>query len=342
MNILSDSKTIIGVAAAAIALVSGCAKEVKTDTSNVNQEFMEAWMKSRHPGTSPTGLGVYILEDIPGSGTAVTDDDMYLFAEYTSTDLEGNVSQTTKEKTSQQIGSFSAANYYGPRVLINSKSFTETGILETIRGMRVGGTRKAVIPGWLNATQDYATAEEYLKNSSGANIICTIRIVDKTTDITAWEVDTLQRYVARNMNSVDSTKFGYYVRTVKEPTKTEKFSIDTTFYINYTGRLLNGHVFDSTIEDTAKVHGIWSSGRKYAPTKVTMDEEYTKITIGADDSSEGSTVIDGFSYCLSNLRPYEKVICAFNSQKGYGYNGKGSTIPPFAPLVYEIEVVDEP
>ena len=342
MKIFTDSRTIIGVAAAAVLLVSGCAKEVTTDVSNVNKEFMDAWIKTRHPGTSPTGLGVYIVEDIPGSGTAVTDDDMYLFAEYTSTDLEGNVSKTTEEKTSQQIGSFNAANYYGPRVLINSRSFTETGILETVRGMRVGGTRKAVIPGWLNATNDYATAEEYRKKSSGSNIICTISIVDKTTDITAWEVDTLQRYVARNMNSVDSTKFGYYVRTLKEPTSTEKFPNDTTFYIHYTGRLLNGHVFDTTIEDTAKVHGIWSSKKEYAPTMVTMNEEYTKITIGGDDSSEGTTVIDGFSYCLSNLRPYEKAICAFNSQIGYGYSGSGTTIPPFAPLVFEIEVVDKP
>ncbi|MBR4756828.1 MAG: FKBP-type peptidyl-prolyl cis-trans isomerase, partial [Bacteroidales bacterium] len=214
---------------------------------------------------------------------------------------------------------------------------------EMVKGMRIGGTRTAIIPSWLNYKADYETVDEYLKNNSeGVNAIYTISVLNKTDDIVAWELDTLERYVATNMSGVDSLKTGYYYKTIREPSSSTKFSTDTTFFINYTGRLLNGHVFDTTIEDTAKVHGIWSSKKTYAPKVITMNEEYSKITMAASYSEDGSTVVDGFAYCLSMLGIHEKGVCAFYSQLGYGASGSSGAIPAYAPIVFEIEAVDEP
>lgn len=340
MDISKASKSILAGALAA-ALAAGCAKEVSTSTNDINKKYIEAWMSVHYPSVSPTGLGVYILDDQPGTGEDLTDDDYYMFVDYTATDLSGNVATTTYETLSQQVGSFDAANYYGANVMINNWYYTQVGILEMMKGMKVGGTRKALIPGWLYVNESYDTAEDYLKKGDGSNSIYTITLRDKTDDITAWEIDTLSRYVAANM-AVDSTMYGYYYKTIKEPTDTAIFSADTSYWINYTGRLLNGHVFDTTIEDTAKVHGIWSSSKTYSPMYVTMSDEYTSITISSNATSSGSTTVDGFSYCLSKMRPFEKGVCAFYSLLGYGYDGSGSTVPSFAPLVFEIEVVDEP
>ena len=340
-------KTILlgGLAASSIILSSGCAKEGGTDTSSAAKDFFDAWIKEFHPEATRSGLGVYIIDDQPGTGAALTDNDRYLFVEYTARDLEGNVSATSLEKLSQQVGTFAAANYYGPDIMFRDRAYCAVGILEMVGGMRVGGTRTAVIPGWLNVNDDYKTAEEYEKKSSGSNAIYTLTIVDTAYDIIQWELDTLARYVVLNMgmSPADSTMKGYYAKTLKQPTDTTTFSADTNFYINYTGRLLNGHVFDTTIEDTAKVHGIYSASKEYAPMYVSPSEDgYESYQIAADATSSGSTTVKGFAYCLSKLRPFEKAICAFYSELGYGYSGSGSSIPKFAPLVFEIEVVAEP
>ena len=63
--------------------------------------------------------------------------------------------------------------------------------------------------------------------------------------------------------------------------------------------------------------------------------------MSSTESGEGSTMVDGFSYCLSNMKKNEKGIVAFYSVYGYGTNGKGS-IPKYAPISFEIELVPKP
>ena len=340
MSILRKRVSLAGgIAAAILSAMAGCAKDSSVDTSGIEKEHLEAWIGANHPGVSASGRGVYIIGDEPGSGAELTSGDSYLFIEYTSTDLEGNVSSTTSKKLSQQVGSYNPTNYYGDYIIINDETYTQLGIMDLLDGMRIGGKRVGVVPGWLNVTLN-----EYESKATGSNTIYSITLKDKTSDITAWEIDTLSRYAAIHMPGIDSTMFGYYCKTQKEPTSPDTFSADTTFYINYTGRILGGQVFDTTVEDTAKVYGFYSPTKTYSPIKVTpsSDGDYTKTTIGATSSSEGSTVVDGFAFCLSKLRPFEKVTCAFYSGLGYGYSGSGSAIPKFTPIVFDIEVVEEP
>ncbi len=335
-----------GITAAVATMAGACAKEASESKNGDNKLYLDAWLSVHHPDVTPSGLGIYIIDDQPGTGGAVSDDDYFLFIRYTATDLDGTIGSTSEERTAQQIGSYTKGNYYGPTVVLNTGLATQVGILEMIKGMNVGGTRTAVIPGWLNVTLDgdenYETGDDYFENESGTNAIYTITLTDKTDDIYKWEVDSLERYTARVMDDVDSTFYGYYYQQLKAPADTATLPRDTTFYINYTGRLLNGQVFDTTVEDTAKFYGIYSSSNTYEPQKVTLSETYTDITLGGSSSSDGSTVIDGFAYCLSKMKAYEKGVCAFYSYLGYGYSGSGSTIPKYAPLTFEIEIVDEP
>lgn len=347
MNILRKGTSSLRCAAALATLVlaASCAKETTTYENDDVKLYLDAWMSVHHPDVQPTGLGVYIIDDQPGTGDAVTDDDYYYFIRYTSMDLDGNISSTSEEKVAQQVGSYTKGNYYGPTVILDSYYATQPGILDAVKGMKVGGTRTVVVPGWLNSTLDekesYSTAEEFYKHKSGSNAIYRLTLTDKAKDIYKWEVDSLERFTAHKMNDVDSTFYGYYYQQLKEPTDTTTFPRDTTFYINYIGRLLNGQVFDTTIEDTAKFYGIYSSSKTYEPQMVKLSETYTDITLGGTSSSDGSTTINGFSYCLSKLKAYEKGICAFYSALGYGYSGSGNAIPRFAPLTFEIEIVDK-
>ena len=342
MNIRKHKIPICCLLATLLMVAAACAKQESAPLNEAAKRAFDAWLSVNHPTAKPTGLGIYILDDRPGTGTTVGDNDTYLFVSYTTRDLKGTITGTNEKKIAQQLGTYSEANYYGSKALLNDRSGTPTGLLETIKGMRVGGTRTAIVPGWLNVIADYRTADEYLRNKSGDAAVYTITLDDKTSDITQWEIDTLRRYVAGHLAGVDSTRYGYYYRQLKAPSDTTTLPRDTSIYINYTGRLLNGQVFDTTVGDTAKMYGLHSAKKKYAPVKIKLNQTYTEITMSTGENATDNPLVEGFSYCLSRMKRYEKGVCAFYSVRGYSYSGIGNTIPPFAPIVFEIELVDKP
>ena len=68
----------------------------------------------------------------------------------------------------------------------------------------------------------------------------------------------------------------------------------SAYSLNYTGRLLNGQVFDTTIADTAKVHGIYDPTRTYEPVQINWADKATDITMGESETA----VKDGFKIAV--------------------------------------------
>ena len=101
-------------------------------------------------------------------------------------------------------------------------------------------------------------------------------------------------------------------------------------------------MFDTNVEKTAKDNGLYSEGKTYGPVKIQWGDAYTDITM------EGSSVVNGFAMALWNLNDLgdggkmDKGIGIFYSPLGYGTSGSGSSIPAYAPLVFEIEIVPAP
>ena len=83
--------------------------------------------------------------------------------------------------------------------------------------------------------------------------------------------------------------------------------------VHYTGKLLNGEVFDSSVE----------RGTPF------------DFTLGAGE------VIKGWDEGIALLRKGEKATLIIPSELGYGVNGAGGgSIPPYASLVFDVELVD--
>ena len=341
-------KKIIKTAAyLALALAAaGCAKAVKEGPNDANERYFNAWMALNHPDAKPVGIGIYVLEEEEGNGTVVEEDN-YVYARYTATDLEGNITAYTDQEIAKQLGEYQPANYYGPKVLTTFENTLQAGLLEAMVGMKTGGRKKIIVPAWLMTYNIYDTPEEYLENSSSSSdAIYDITVTDVTSDIYKYEIQEIADYFSENydtfgpFSAADSLKgfYGCYYKQLVAPVDTTSFPSDTTVYINYTGKLLNGQVFDTTIEKIAKDNNIYSATRAYEPVSISWGESYENITMG----SEGSTVISGFAITLWQMRAFEKGIGVFYSPLGYSYNGSGSTIPSYAPLVFEIEMVEEP
>ena len=190
-------KTIFRKAAYIILAVAaaGCAKAVVEGTNVAEKRYFDAWIQNNYPDAESTELGVYILEDTKGEGGKVVKEDGYMFAEYTTTDLEGNISTYTNKETAKQLGKYDTTTYYGPKVSTTFKNTIQAGLADVVLGMRVGDRKKVVIPGWLMTYSSYGSAEEYIeKATSGSHTIYDITIKDFTDTIGSWEKQQIQKY----------------------------------------------------------------------------------------------------------------------------------------------------
>ena len=134
-----------------------------------------------------------------------------------------------------------------------------------------------------------------------------------TPDYSAADDAAIQKYLADNkITSAQKQSTGlYFVPTVNNPSGVAATS-GTTVSVLYTGKLLNGTVFDAT------------SQRGNQP--------FTFIV------GSGSTIA-GFNQGVSLMRKGEKATLLLPSALAYGPRGAGS-IPPNTPLIFDIEVVD--
>lgn len=339
-------KTTIVICAAAALLLCACAKEGTVGKNEFAKLYLDSWVtvqKEQHPEYvwRQSSLGCWILAETPGTGSEIGDGDDFPYIRYdlTTYDLEGNVQNTTSAELAKKLNTYSPSYYYGPTISIRAMNNLYAGVEDLFKEMRVGGYMKALIPGWLMTAKRYSSAQKYIDNVTGTNTIYEFKVVEVIEDIEKWEIDSLNRYVAEKegLSPADTVKYGFYYIQEKAPSTTEDMPSDTTVYINYTGRLLNGQVFDTTIERVAKDNDIYSSSRSYKPVRINWASESEDITMGTSNDS----VVDGFSYMLSLMKPYEKGRAIFWSGLGYKYNGSGSSIPAWSPLIFEIELVDE-
>lgn len=330
----------------AVILAAGCAKNPQEGPNDAEMRFFESWVisqRAKHPEYlwKETKLGSYILEEKEGSGSLVGDEQTTPFVNisYVITDLEGNIISSSDEANARRLGTYSSSNYYGPRVIYRENTGCTAGESELFTGMKIGGTRTAVIPAWLMTSNRYDSAADYLKQSTSSEAaIYTVTMEDSFTDLNKWQIDSLEKVIRRlyPTASLDTTgMYGFYYHQITPPTEPDaEFNESDKIDINYTGFLLNGKIFDTTDEIISKDNGL-AEKSSYGPVYIKWHEDYKEITMGSDDSSP----ISGFSYALSKMKPGEKGVAFFISNLGYQYKGSEPAIPPFCHLAFELEMV---
>lgn len=348
MNIFYKmTKNIFLTAALGLALIYGCAIDASVSPNELTKEYLDMWVKTNYPAAKTAGNGIYILEEKEGAG------ELYNFESFAMVGMttysmprdisskEGDISSTTDEKLSKQLGIYDKSHYYGPKTILVSEEYIPVGLYDMLRGMKKGGSRKALIPSWLMGYKRYDNPSEYIKNSpeNAVTSIYEIHLEDFTKDIVKYQIEDIEKYLQKVYPGTDSTKKGFYYKQLKAPEGGSAFKKDTTIYINYTGRLLNGQVFDTTIKDTAKIHNIYKKNKNYKPVGINWKTNVAEISFEGGDSSNP---ISGFQLLLSKIGKYEKAAGVFVSDYGYKSEAVGKLIPGFAPLFFEVEVVDKP
>ena len=123
------------------------------------------------------------------------------------------------------------------------------------------------------------------------------------------------RQVTKNamMQDESSTEAGseLKIETTKEGTGDRVVKSGDTISVHYTGRLVDGTKFDSSLD----------RGTPFT------------FTIGAGQ------VIKGWDEGLLGMKVGEKRMLTIPADKGYGATGAGGVIPPNATLIFETELV---
>lgn len=337
------NKTLYLMAAAAL-FAAGCAKTAGTSANQEDKEFLEDWVKQYPDATLKDGI--YILAETEGSGEEWNANNSYVFVNTTVRDLDGDITSNNDEAIDKQLkgDDFDEADYYGPRAYAVGAGSSYAGFDRILSGMKVGGTRTAIVPSWLMTLQRYGTEEEYFAaESSAESTLYTVTLRGQASDITAWEREQLAAYNQKELGGVpagtapDADNFQpdlfFFLSHNPDPEATAMPS-DTTVKLNYTGRLLNGQVFDTTIRDTALVHHIAVEGKTYAPVSITWAGSWSELSM-----SGSSSLISGFKGALYLMHPGEKATVIFASNYGYSSSGSGSRIPGYAPLRFDLEIV---
>jgi FKBP-type peptidyl-prolyl cis-trans isomerase len=128
----------------------------------------------------------------------------------------------------------------------------------------------------------------------------------------AKEPSLIQKYVADNKITAKPSASGlYYIEKVKG--KGPKAVAGKKVKVHYTGKLFNGKVFDSSLT-----------------RKPSTPYEFT---IGKAEA------IPGWDEGISLMSAGGKATLIIPSKLGYGESGAGNDIPPFSPLVFDVELI---
>lgn len=133
----------------------------------------------------------------------------------------------------------------------------------------------------------------------------------------------LKKIIADNKLEVTTTPSGLMYQVTKQGYG-PKIAVGDTAVVNYTGKLPNGKVFDTSVKEVATKNKIANPMRSYAPIH---------IPVGV------KAVIPGWDEGLQLMNKGEKATFVIPSKLAYGEQGL-NPIPPFTPIAFDVELVD--
>jgi FKBP-type peptidyl-prolyl cis-trans isomerase FkpA len=137
------------------------------------------------------------------------------------------------------------------------------------------------------------------------------------------ELVALDKYIAASKYPFENAANGLKYQLLRNTTNKRPLPGDTVM-VNYTGRLIDGKVFDSSIEEEAKKAGLVQPGRSYGPFQFVIGQ---------------GQVIQGWDEGLLLLREGAMAQFVIPSSLAYGGNAMGTDIKPYSTLIFDVEMV---
>lgn len=313
----------------AMMLAGSCARTTAESSTSAYDRVLKAWIKVNYGDKiSPTDSGLYVLDFQQGDGKAVGDSS-YVCAHYIRKDLSGNILSTNRVDICKQLGTFSQADYYGSDIWRMGSNSIVPGLEQILSTMRSGGKVTVAIP----VSQTTITHSGYnaFPPSESDNVIYEVEIDDVVDDIYAEQERQLKEFSSKYYGGMDTVATGFYFKLVAETAGCDSIPDEASVNVWYIGRRLDGTVFDTNIQDTAKRYRIYSPSGSYEAMSVTYRTDLSSFI-------SNSSNIQGFTRALSMMKYGDRAETFFNSNYGYGDAGSSTKIAEYSPLFFSLYI----
>ena len=308
-------------------LTASCAVTPEEDSYYSSDRVMKAWINTHYPGLSTfANTSAYILESDPGSGASVTDSS-YVCVHYVKRNLDQTILGTNIRQVSEQIGQYSAVTCYESNIWRMDQGYLPDDLETVLKSMRSGGHVKVALP--MSASgHDFVLYNAFSSVSENQNQIFDLTLDTVVTDIYQYEDQRMRNWFEAHYACTDTVTEGlYFKKLVRTEAETDSIAEGNTVNIRYIVRLLDGEVFDTNIEDTAKFYRIWNSSNAYSALTFSFYKD--------DEKAETeNSYVPGFTQSILQMNYGETAVAVFSSKLGYGEAGKSPSVPEYAPLFY--------
>ena len=280
---------------------------------------IQAYIAKNKVTVAPSDSGVYVITQNPGTGRSIQKTD-FVKINLTVSSIEGKKIFSTLDRNQ-------------PITFEYGQPFDTKGFDEAIGKMKKGSKATVVVPSKMGF------GAKGRKDQTGADIITPyspvvydIEVLDLKTkaenekaqkeeaaaakkaadEAMAKEPVLIQQYVKDNNITAKPTANGlYYVEKVKGKGPVAKAGDKVK--VHYTGKLLNGKVFDSSL-----------TRQPVQPYEFTLGQ---------------GQVIPGWDEGIALMSAGGKATLIIPSKLAYGGQSQGNDIPAYSPLVFDVELV---
>jgi FKBP-type peptidyl-prolyl cis-trans isomerase len=295
---------MLGILAA--IMVTGCVKDNTQELKEQEMKLLQQYLETNNITAEPTASGLYYIPITEGTGIS-PDEGTWVEIQYTGELIDGTVFSTSIEETAEMNEIHDEGFLYGPSRL-QLGNIGLAGLNEGIQLMKVGGKAKFILPSDLGMG-GFASGLV----PAYSTLIYTIELLEAFDDPEKHEQQKIWAYLKEGaFENVDSTESGLYY--IQETAGIGELFVDgDNVTVWYTGKFLDGRVFDSNL----------------------TEEAFSFLV-------PGFYVIEGWQEGIKLMRDQEKGILIIPYHLGYGAEGRYDeygrvVVPPYMTLVFEME-----
>lgn len=232
-------------------------------------------------------------------------------------------------------GSYSSSTYYSSSYPI--------GAWQALRMMNEGDSVRLYIPptlaydssGFSNSDKNNGYSP-YMQLSASLGLIFEMRLSEVVKDPFLREREMVEQYAVDSLgvtSLADSIAMGTYFKLLESNPEGEQVTETTMIDAWYTGRFLDGFIFDTNIDSIATKNGTYIS-----PSNNNNIDKYVALEFNPSDDA---IYVKGFIQAFRHMRNGERARVVMVSGMGYGLEGSTSgltVIPPYTPLVFDLYV----
>lgn len=310
--------------------VLSCAVEKEESLESIQKRQFEAYINVNGYQNSETiGDSIYIIKR---SGTGVGEfptDSTYAFVRYTAKTLTGDYLAYSYDSVARQLGTYKPSNFYGPYIWPVRTGYISDPLSDVVKNMRPGEKTVSIIPPWITTG-----SSSVAYSSSTDPVIYDIELQKVVKDIKEYQYSVLQQFSNKYFGGMDSLSLGFYFKKTLSSECEDTLADGSAIDVWYVGRMLDGSVFDTNIQDTAKKYDLYDPAQSYTSMSVLYYTDASKI-------EEEEELVLGFCKGLvsGGMTYGDRCFVFFDSELGYGSSGNlndGDGIPPFYPISFEI------